>query len=171
MKKQKIVNIPFLISALFLALTTTVYAYSPVKVAPVPLDYTKVIPIVLGGMLIIEGVIILLLSDIKRIVNVSFAVLVANAASFIIPRFALGYLRHESFYKGMFTQGFMSSHIIAAASFLVVSLIIELPIIYLMLRVFTEKKVRLMVAAATANIVTTAVLFVVENNLHRFIVQ
>ena len=139
------------------------------KVAPIPFDYSKHFPLIVGGMLVIEGIIILLLTDIKRIVNVSFAVLVANVASFVLTRFAIGFLRHETFYKGMITQGLISSNIIAAGAYLVVSLIIELPILYFMLRVFTEKIVRLMLVAAAANVVTTVALTIVELQLHKFI--
>ena len=168
MRKHSITTYLTVLVLLF-ALNTTAFAYSHMKVAPIPFDYSKCFPLIVGGMLVIEGIIILLLTDIKRIVNVSFAVLVANAASFVLTRFAIGFLRHETFYKGMITQGLISSNIIAAGAYLVVSLIIELPILYFMLRVFTEKIVRLMLVAAAANVVTTVALTIVELQLHKFI--
>lgn len=169
MKKHNVIAITLTALTLLFVLNTTAFAYSYSKVSPVPFDYSKYFPFIVGGMLVIEGVIILLLSDIKRIVNVSFAVLVANVASFALTRFAIGILKHETFYKGMITQGLIASNIFAGVAYLIVSLIIELPILYFMLRVFTEKKVRLMVVAAAANIVSTVALVIVEYQLHSYI--
>ena len=169
MKRHSIIATPLTILTLIFTLNTTAFAYSHMKVAPIPFDYTKYFPLIVGGMLVIEGIMILLLTDIKRIVNVSFAVLVANVASFALTRIGIGLLRHEVFYKGMITQGLISSNIIAGAAYLVVSLIIELPILYFMLRVFTPKKVRLMVVATAANIVSTVAFVIVEFQLHKFI--
>ena len=96
MRKHSITTSLTVLVLLF-ALNTTAFAYSHMKVAPIPFDYSKCFPLIVGGMLVIEGIIILLLTDLKRIVNVSFAVLVANAASFVLTRFAIGFLRHETF--------------------------------------------------------------------------
>ena len=169
MKRHNIIAITLSVLTMFFALSTTAYAYSDIKINLILHDYSSYFPVVVGGMLIIEGIIILLLTDIKRIVNVSFAVLVANAASFALPRFVVGLLKHEVFYKGMITQGLISSPVFAAIAFLLVSLIIELPILYFMLRVFTKKTARLMVVATAANILTTAAFIVFELQIHRFI--
>lgn len=171
MKKLNILSITLTILTILFSLNTTVSAYSTAKVTPVLHDYSSYFPIIVGGMLIIEGVMILLLTDIKRIVNVSFAVLVANIASFVLPRISLGLLKHGVFYKGMITQGLISSYIFAAVAFLAASLIIELPILYFMLRVFTKKRVRLMLVAAAANVVTTVAFTFFEFQLHKFLTQ
>ena len=169
MKKHSIIATSLSVLTLLITLNTTAIAYTQMKVDPIPFDYSKYFPLIVGGMLIIEGAIILLLTDVKRIVNVSFAVLVANLASFSLTRLGIGLLKHEVFYKGMITQGLISSNIIAGAAYLVASLIIELPILYFMLRVFTPKKVRLMVVATVANIVSTVAFVIVEFQLHKFI--
>lgn len=171
MKKSNKITIPLTVLIMLLSLSTTVSAYSTAKVTLILHDYSSYFPMIVGGMLIIEGAMILLLTDVKRIVNVSFAVLVANLASFILPRIGLGLLRNDFFYSGMITQGLISSNIIAAAAYFVVSLIIELPILYFMLRVFTKKIARLMLVATAANIVTTIAFAFVEFQLHKFITQ
>lgn len=171
MKKHNIIATFLTTLTLLLTLNSTASAYTSARINLILQNYSSYFPMIVGGMLVIEVIMIMLLTDVKRIVNVSFAVLVANVASFVLPRIALGLLKHDFFYQGMITQGLISSNIIAGVAYLVVSLIIELPILYFMLRVFTPKKVRLMVVAAAANVVTTVAFTVVEFQLHKFITQ
>ncbi|MBQ7504529.1 MAG: hypothetical protein IJT79_04355 [Ruminococcus sp.] len=171
MKKHNIIATFLTTLTLLLTLNSTASAYTSARINLILQNYSSYFPMIVGGMLVIEVIMIMLLTDVKRIVNVSFAVLVANVASFVLPRLGIGLLRHEVFFKGMITQGLISSNIIAGVAYLVVSLIIELPILYFMLRVFTPKKVRLMVVAAAANVVTTVAFTVVEFQLHKFITQ
>lgn len=169
-KRYLIANFVVVVISLF-SLSTTTFAATLFNDTADTFDYTKYLPVMVGGSLVIEALAIMLLTDIKRIVNVSFAVLVANTASFVLPRLALGLYRHEVFYKGMFTEGFLSSNWLAAGVYFVISLIIELPILYFMLRVFTPKKVRLMIIAAGANIVTTAAIAFAEFQIHNWLVS
>lgn len=171
MKKHNIIATFLTTLTLLLTLNSTASAYTSARINLILQNYSSYFPMIVGGMLVIEVIMIMLLTDVKRIVNVSFAVLVANVASFVLPRIALGLLKYDFFYQGMITQGLISSNIIAGVAYLVVSLIIELPILYFMLRVFTPKKVRLMVVAAAANVVTTVAFTVVEFQLHKFITQ
>lgn len=169
MRKISFISFFAAVSALIFSLTTTVYAATATGTGT--FDYSKYLPIVVGGTLIVEALIIILLSDIKRIVNVSFAVLVANIVSFFVIRIGLGVLRHETFYKGMITQGVISSNWIAAFIFLCVSLVTELPILYFMLRVFTKKTTRLMIIATVANILTVAATAVVELQINNTLIK
>lgn len=162
MKKQSLIVSFAAAFFLFFAFSTTASAATFLNMDSETFSYSHFLPVIIGAAVIVEALFILAVSDVKRIVNVSFAVLVANVASILVPRFALGFIRKEGFYSGMFTLNSASVNWLAVIAFFAVSLIIELPIVYFMLRAFTKKYSRLMFSAAAANIITFIIIIVVE---------
>lgn len=170
MKKRNLVTFSISVLSLFFAFTTTAYA-ALVPDSMETFSYSKYLPIVIGGTLIIEAIVIMLLSDIKRIVNVSYSVLVANLVSFVITRLSFGLIKGKIFFVGMYVFGNNPKKWIAALICLAVALATELPIIYFMLRPFTKKRIRLMFAAAAANIITALATVLFEIYLYNSLIS
>lgn len=170
MKKQNIASV-FCVFAVFITgLSTTVSANSILNESLENFSLSKYMPIIIGGTLIVESLIILLLSDIKRIVNVPFAALVANVASFLIPRLIWGSLNGEFLYEGLFIYGNTVTDWLVAGLYLAVTLVIELPVIWLMLRKFTKKTARLMWVTVAANVFTTVILEIIQQQIYNSLV-
>ncbi len=170
MRKRNLVSFLIIVPSLVFALSTTAFAATLFNESLDTFNYSRYLPVVFGGTLIIEAIIIMLMSDVKRIVNVSYSVLVANVASFAITRVAWGLLKNDLFYTDMFVFGNGSEKWLVAAGCFVASLIIELPILFLMLRPFTKKFVRLMLSAAAANLITIFAVTVFEIQLYNSLI-
>ena len=166
MRKQNIVSIACAFAVFITVPSTTVSANSIWNENLENFSLSKYMPIIIGGTLIVESLIILLLSDIKRLVNVPFAVLVANAASFLVPRLIWGLLNGEILYEGLFICGNTAADWLAACLYLAVTLAIELPVIWLMLRNFTKKTARLMWVTVAANVFTTVILEIIQQQIY-----
>lgn len=171
MKKHNLVSFSVIAFCLIFSLSTTAFAETIFHETMETFDYSKYLPIIVGGTLIIEAIIIMLLSDVKRIVNVSYSVLVANLVSFVIIRGAWGLYNGGFFYTEMLVFGNTSSKWIVAIICYAVSLVIELPLLVLLLRPFTQKYVRLMLSAAAANLVTTFAVTAFEIYLYNSLVS
>ena len=171
MKKHNCITGLIVFSVLMFAFSTTVGAANIFNEDPETFSYSRYLPIVVGGTMIIEAVIIILLSDIKRIVNVSYTVLVANITSFLIPRFVLGIMKNSIFFTGMFVTVPGARKWLIAAGYFAFSLVVELPIVYFMLKPFTKKRVRLMFVSAAANLLSTIAVVVFEIFLYNAIIK
>ena len=124
-----------------------------------------ILPFVVIGTLLIETVSVNLVSKIGNWYKTFFAVFVGNIISFIAPY--IGY--SNSLYGQM---GYTLSQIIdrgpyytVGTAFLLLTLIIELPVVYFLLKKDADNKKKLTVCIVVANIVTTALVALVERTL------
>ncbi|MCR5653340.1 MAG: hypothetical protein K6F88_06030 [Ruminococcus sp.] len=153
MKKHILIPTACVFAVFTTFFSTTANAIS-FYIDPQTFSYTKVLPVIVGASLVFEAAIIMLLSKVRRIVNVSFAVFLANGASFVILRFLIGFFNKQFFYSGMLLSGTKPAYWLFYLMCFAVTLAIELPIIWLSLRPFTQKKLRLLLSAAAANLFT-----------------
>ena len=124
-----------------------------------------ILPFVIIGTLLIETVAVNLVSKVGNWYKTFFAVLVGNIISFIAPY--IGY--SNSLYGQM---GYTLSQIIdrgpyytVGTAFLLLTLIIELPVVYFMLKKDADSKKKLALCIVLANVVTTVLVAVVERTL------
>lgn len=124
-----------------------------------------ILPFVVAGTLLIETVAVNLVSKVGNWYKTFFAVFVGNIISFIAPY--IGY--SNSLYGQM---GYTLSQIIdrgpyytVGTVFLLLTLIIELPVVYFLLKKDADNKKKLAVTIVLANIVTTVLVAVVERTL------
>ena len=157
------------IFAVFSSVFSTTVAATPFNLDPETFSYSKVLPVVAGGTLVIEALTIMFFSKIRRIVNVSFAVLVANVVSFLAIRLLIGLFQHKAFYTGMLMNGNNSTSWLIFALCFIVSLLLEIPIIWLSLRPFTPKKQRLIWSAVIANTISFIATAAFDLLLHHFL--
>ena len=124
-----------------------------------------ILPFVIIGTLLIETVAVNLVGKVDNWYKTFFAVLVGNIISFVVPY--IGY--SNSLYGQM---GYTLSQIIdrgpyytVGTAFLLLTLIIELPVVYFMLKKDDDSKNKLALCIALANVVTTVLVAVVERTL------
>ncbi len=124
-----------------------------------------ILPFVVIGTLLIETVAVNLVGKIDNWYKSFFAIFTGNIISFIAPY--IGY--SNSLYGQM---GYTLSQIISRGpyytvgmAFLLLTIIIELPIVYLLLKKDADNKKNLALSILVANIVTTALVAVVERTL------
>ena len=124
-----------------------------------------ILPFVIIGTLLIETVAVNFVCKVGNWYKTFFAVLVGNIISFIAPY--IGY--SNSLYGQM---GYTLSQIIdrgpyytVGAAFLLLTLIVELPIVYFLLKKGADNKKKLALCIVLANIVTTVLVAVVERTL------
>ena len=124
-----------------------------------------ILPFVIIGTLLIETVAVNLVSKVGNWYKTFFAVLVGNIISFIAPY--IGY--SNSLYGQM---GYTLSQIIdrgpyytVGTAFLLLTLIIELPVVYFMLKKDADSKKKLALCIVLANVVTTVLVAIVERTL------
>ena len=124
-----------------------------------------ILPFVIVGTLLIETLAVNILSKIDNWYKTFFAVLVGNIISFIAPY--IGY--SNSLYSQI---GYTLSQIIdrgpyytVGVAFLILTIVIELPIVYFMLKKSVESKKKLAVTIVLVNIVTTALVALIERLL------
>ena len=124
-----------------------------------------ILPFVIIGTLLIETVAVNLVCKVGNWYKTFFAVLVGNIISFIAPY--IGY--SNSLYGQM---GYTLSQIIdrgpyytVGTAFLLLTLIIELPVVYFLLKKDADNKKKLALCIVLANIVTTVLVALVERTL------
>ena len=164
MKKYKLFSI-FVISSLFaLSFSMLVSANSSWVWISETRPY-DILPFVVVGTLLIETVAVNLVGKIDNWYKSFFAIFTGNIISFIAPY--IGY--SNSLYGQM---GYTLSQIISrgpyytvGAVFLLLTIIIELPIVYLLLKKDADNKKKLAVCILVANVVTTALVALVERTL------
>ena len=170
MRKYNFISAACVFGVFTAVFSTNAYAAS-FYIDPQTFSYAKVMPIVIGIALVIEPLIIMLFSKVRRIVNVSFAVLLANVASFLIIRVFLGALRHKFFYSGPLINGTSLTDWLVPGLCFVVTLGVELPIIWFSLKPFTPQKTRLIWCAAAANTVSFIVVTVFELYINNLLIK
>ena len=171
MKKHNLISIAFVFASFTILFSTNAYALPMFNINFDNFSYSKLLPVIFGVTLLVEIIIIMLFSKIRRIVNVSFAVFLANAASFFVIRIFLGVMRNKVFYSGMLINGTSITDWLMLGLCFAVTLGAELPIIWFSLRPFTPQKNRLMWCAVAANAVSFAVITVFEIYLKNSLIK
>ncbi|MFZ5975685.1 MAG: hypothetical protein ACOYU3_09870 [Bacillota bacterium] len=157
--------------ALFLSFLPTAYANSSWdiygNVPPGP--GTLFLPIAVIVTLLVETFGILWFSGIKtargRIVTVA-AVCTANLASYIMPYLSLYNNSYHLFYLYVSLAKVFDLDYIITLTYLFFTLIIEIPIVYLVLQNRVENKKRLLVTIFAVNTITTLFVAVTERILY-----
>ncbi len=171
MRTKRLLLFSAIAAVLAFSLPVTAYAVELLPENTETFSYSKFLPVIFGGTLIAEALLIMFLSNIKRIVNVSYAVFVANLISFASIRVGLGLFHQTIFYTGMLSRGFNWFNVFVNLCYLAVALIIEIPIVWLFLRAFTKERTRLMLSVAAANFLTTVAVAVLELMLKNWFIS
>lgn len=125
-----------------------------------------ILPFVIIGTLLIETVSVNLICAIENRYKTFLAVLVGNLISFAVPY--IGYSNTTPYADAGYTLSEIISHgpyYTVGTVFLILTLIVELPVVYLWLKKDCDNKKKLAVCVVVANVVTTAIVAVVERTL------
>ena len=125
-----------------------------------------ILPFVIIGTLLIETVAVNLVSKIGNWYKTFFAVLVGNIISFVLPY--IGYSNATPYADAGYTLSEIINHgpyYTVGTAFLLLTLIIELPVVYFLLKKDADNKKKLALCIVLANIVTTVLVAIVERTL------
>ena len=125
-----------------------------------------ILPFVIIGTLLIETVAVNLVSKIGNWYKTFFAVLVGNIISFAVPY--IGYSNATPYSDAGYTLSQIINHgpyYTVGTAFLLLTLIIELPVVYFLLKKDADNKKKLALCIVLANIVTTVLVAIVERTL------
>lgn len=125
-----------------------------------------ILPFVIIGTLLIETIAVNLVCKIGNWYKTFFAVFVGNIISFAVPY--IGYSNTTPYADAGYTLSQIINrgpYYTVGTTFLLLTLIIELPIVYFLLKKDTDNKKKLAFCIALANIVTTILVAVVERTL------
>ena len=109
----------------------------------------------------VEVLAIWLIPGTGKLLKTTGVVVVANAASFLLPYFFL--LVTDSWYGSFQDKLDAGSNYIVSVLFLLLTVAVELPIVYLLLRKDSKSRKVLLVTIVAANAVTTAMAAAVEH--------
>ena len=125
-----------------------------------------ILPFVVIGTLLIETVSVNLVSRIGNWYKTFFVVFVGNIISFAVPY--IGYSNTTPYADAGYTLSEIINrgpYYTVGAAFLLLTLIIELPVVYFLLKKDADNKKKLALCIVLANIVTTVLVAVVERTL------
>ena len=125
-----------------------------------------ILPFVIIGTLLIETVAVNLVSKVGNWYKTFFAVLVGNIISFVVPY--IGYSNTTPYADAGYTLSEIINrgpYYTVGTAFLLLTLIIELPVVYFLLKKDADNKNKLALCIALANVVTTVLVAVVERTL------
>ncbi|AEV69764.1 hypothetical protein [Acetivibrio clariflavus] len=152
-----------LIGIFILSMPVTVYANSSwhwITMSPM-----KILPYVIIFTLIVEIAAVFTIGKVKNFKRVFYVISLANLFSYLAP-----YV--ERAYRFIPTSGFRISaafnkgpYYIVLTGYLILTIIVELPIVFWMLRKHTESKKMLVISILGANIVTTVAVAIIERIL------
>ena len=119
-----------------------------------------ILPWVAFGTILIEWLSIWLIPKTGHALNVLGIVIIANAASFILPyAFLKADLSRYGTYEHILDSG---PHYIVSGVFLLLTLLIEMPIVYNVLKSKVQDKKKLQLAIIVSNIITTVGVAIIE---------
>ena len=164
MNKKIIISIAFAVLLVFM-FPTTVYANSSWHwvSSTRPLD---LLPAVIIVTLIIEIVIVNYIAKVRDLKRVVPVVLIANLVSFLVPYVWTGFDPENAYSvfisgEGLFyTINYSAEHMpvfTVSAAFLLLTLVIETPIVYLFFRKRAPSRINLLIVIIVANLLTTAI--------------
>lgn len=118
-----------------------------------------ILPPVALATIVIEVLAIWLIPHTGKLMKTAVAVILANAASFLLP-YAL--LLNDPVYPKFDDMLNAGPNYIVGAGFVILTLVIEIPIVYNLLKKHVDSKKKLLWSIVGSNIVTTAMVAVIE---------
>ena len=158
-KSKSALRIWIMIMALIVLLPANAFADSSwVWISEIrPFD---ILPWVALGTILIEWLSIWLIPKTGHALKVLGIVIIANAASFLLP---YAFLKTDLSWYGTFEHILDSGpHYIVSGVFLLLTLLIEMPIVYNVLKSKVQDKRVLQLTIIVSNVITTAVVAIIE---------
>ena len=118
-----------------------------------------ILPPVALATIVIEVLAIWLIPNTGKLMKTAVAVILANAASFLLP-YAL--LLNDPVYPKFDDMLNAGPNYIVGAGFVILTLVLEIPIVYNLLKKHVDSKKKLLWSIVGSNIVTTAMVAVIE---------
>lgn len=118
-----------------------------------------ILPPVALATIVIEVLAIWLIPHTGKLMKTAVAVILANAASFLLP-YAL--LLNDPVYPKFDDMLNAGPNYIVGAGFVILTLVLEIPIVYNLLKKHVDSKKKLLWSIVGSNIVTTAMVAVIE---------
>jgi hypothetical protein len=118
-----------------------------------------ILPLVALATIVIEVLAIWLIPNTGKLMKTAVAVILANAASFLLP-YAL--LLNDPVYPKFDDMLNAGPNYIVGAGFVILTLVLEIPIVYNLLKKHVDSKKKLLWSIVGSNIVTTAMVAVIE---------
>ena len=118
-----------------------------------------ILPPVALATIVIEVLAIWLIPHTGKLMKTAVAVILANAASFLLP-YAL--LLNDPVYPKFDDMLNAGPNYIVGAGFVILTLVLEIPIVYNLLKKHSDSKKKLLWSIVGSNIVTTAMVAVIE---------
>ena len=118
-----------------------------------------ILPPVALATIVIEVLAIWLIPNTGKLMKTAVAVILANAASFLLP-YAL--LLNDPVYPKFDDMLNAGPNYIVGAGFVILTLVLEIPIVYNLLKKHVDNKKKLLWSIIGSNIVTTAMVAVIE---------
>ena len=118
-----------------------------------------ILPPVALATIVIEVLAIWLIPHTGKLMKTAVAVILANAASFLLP-YAL--LLNDPVYPKFDDMLNAGPNYIVGAGFVILTLVLEIPIVYNLLKKHVDNKKKLLWSIIGSNIVTTAMVAVIE---------
>ena len=118
-----------------------------------------ILPPVALATIVIEVLAIWLIPHTGKLMKTAVAVILANAASFLLP-YALQL--NDPVYPNFDDMLNAGPNYIVGAGFVILTLVLEIPIVYNLLKKHVDSKKKLLWSIVGANIVTTAMVAVIE---------
>ena len=158
MKRRAVIRIIVLSSLMLLILPQAVFADSSWcwLTDTRPFD---ILPPVALATIVIEVLAIWLIPNTGKLMKTAVAVILANAASFLLP-YAL--LLNDPVYPKFDDMLNAGPNYIVGAGFVILTLVLEIPIVYNLLKKHVDNKKKLLWSIIGSNIVTTAMVAVIE---------
>ena len=158
MKRRAVIRIIVLSSLMLLVLSQFVFADSSWcwLTDTRPFD---ILPPVALTTIVIEVLAIWLIPNTGKFMKTAVAVILANAASFLLP-YAL--LLNDPVYPKFDDMLNAGPNYIVGAGFVILTLVLEIPIVYNLLKKHVDSKKKLLWSIIGSNIVTTAMVAVIE---------
>jgi len=158
MKRRVAIRIIVLSSLMLLILPQAVFADSSwcwlTDIRPF-----DILPPVALATIVIEVLAIWLIPNTGKLMKTAVAVILANAASFLLP-YAL--LLNDPVYPKFDDMLNAGPNYIVGAGFVILTLVLEIPIVYNLLKKHVDSKKKLLWSIVGSNIVTTAMVAVIE---------
>ena len=158
MKRRAVIRIIVLSSLMLLVLSQFVFADSSWcwLTDTRPFD---ILPPVALATIVIEVLAIWLIPNTGKFMKTAVAVILANAASFLLPYSVLVFNQVYPKFEDALNAG---PNYIVGFGFVMLTLLIEIPIVYNLLKKHVDSKKKLLWSIIGSNIVTTAMVAVIE---------
>lgn len=158
MKRRAVIRIIVLSSLMLLVLSQFVFADSSWcwLTDTRPFD---ILPPVALATIVIEVLAIWLIPHTGKLMKTAVAVILANAASFLLPYSVLAFNQVYPKFEDALNAG---PNYIVGFGFVMLTLLIEIPIVYNLLKKHVDSKKKLLWSIIGSNIVTTAMVAVIE---------